>query len=472
MPQHVVHDTVPVVVSVVSYDLAVEEPFLSYTWERAHGPGLIRLGRSAPHMEVIGGEPGATTTHPIGLRLGTWLVRENQRDDEIADIEKALADPDNAPHRDVLEMALEETDRSKTGERPTRIQIRAHDAVFEQKRPDWRIVGIHGCGDLTMNAWKVAYVDGSLTDHGPTLVVLEEERVKERRYSCLVKWKPFGGCGPRYSIEEMQFKKNAADTLDDTAWVHFGGTKIARASAIEFAVSGPQIVRDGKVVPAIASCEQFGDVRHLLLTPNLNPKEKLYPSERTTRPRRYFDTDWYDDVWLGEAYLFENGNNVLRAALSGPITMTTPTGLTDEQLRGALARNYRELHSTTEPLKAGEWRPRDVVDSFGNKHAGIEICFRRSTYTWGMLGLTRDGRKLMSFACEGRPGIGGYTLEAAAEKFASYGAWNALLVDEGFDVFQIADFDGQGLKPVLGPRRHRLRCVFIMAERKPQEPQP
>ena len=72
--------------------------FLSYTHQRQHGPGIVRTGRGAPFMNLIGGEPGTTTTHPFGIRLGTWLVQSDLREAELEEasikLEKALANND------------------------------------------------------------------------------------------------------------------------------------------------------------------------------------------------------------------------------------------------------------------------------------------------------------------------------------------------------------------------------------------
>jgi hypothetical protein len=56
--------------------------------------------------------------------------------------------------------------------------------VFTQCYPNHDIIAQQGCGDLTMNAWNVAYVNNPLGQHPPTLVCMPHEPVDDRTYGC------------------------------------------------------------------------------------------------------------------------------------------------------------------------------------------------------------------------------------------------------------------------------------------------
>jgi hypothetical protein len=113
----------------------------------------------------------------------------------------------------------------------------------------------------------------------------------------------------------------------------------------------------------------------------------------------------------------------------------------------------------------------------------VEIYFRHNTYSWSMIGLNKDRTKIFAMACEGDPGKSGYTLESAAKLLKEVGVYDALLIDEGLDVFQLSDIgeitlpkikvaDGSDLfvrvpssDRLKGKKlaRTRLRATFIFA---------
>jgi hypothetical protein len=421
-------------------------------------------------MDLIGGKPGQTTTDAFGLRLGTWLIQEDLRTGEEDEAQKALAKAreDRKPKADVdvLERTLREL---KPG------GIRAHDAVFAELYPGYEIVGHQGCGDLTMNAWNVAYFncdlgqDGARGQHPPTLVCLPSEPTHLRTYPCLVKWKGSEVGLGRLNIEEVQFRRTReVNETNEMVCVRYGETWLPRGDRIEFAVSNQQVIRNGAIVPIVTSCHQFGDLRHLLQMPNLNPAQALYPGEPPRPggkdlylPRDYFNTDQFGDIWFGEeAFLKDTSQNLVRAALAGPVFVEPPPGATIRRLHGAFSRaGYQEARSATEPLSPGYWRsvrrtPQETV---------VEVYFKRNTYGWTMVGLSADNRRILCLACTGRPGVTGYTLEQAAEILLRAGASSALLMDEGADVFQKLRRDDGEMVDMVPRLRRRLRSTFIFA---------
>ncbi len=462
MPRQLLLSRVPVDLSIVEFNLDDgEDIFLTYTWERAEGPGIKRTGEDSPYMVLIGGEPGQVTTHPFGLRLGTWLIQEEMRKDEREEAEKELrkAQGNNAPAEDiwVLRRTIDELNSES---------IRAHDQVFGGFYP-YEVIGQQGCGDVTMNTWSVGFINSELAENPPALVCLPQEPLDDRSYSCLVKWKA-SECGVgRCTIEEVQFRlRGGVIEPNQMARVRFGEKWLPRGDSIEFAVSNQQVIRDGKIVAAVSSCHQFGDLRHLIQMPNLNPPGQLYPGEPAAadgryRPRKYFGEARYGDIWLGEkAFLDDEARNLLRAALAGPIRLEFPAGADRDRLRGALqTAGYHEVLSPLAPVSPGGWRfvPR------GPTVAQIEICFKRNAYGWTMIGLTPDNRRILCLACTGMPGRTGYTLERAAETLLRAGAWNALLIDEGADVFQRVRWNDGTLTDMVPRFRNRLRATFVFA---------
>jgi hypothetical protein len=469
MPKQVVLSHVPVDLSIVEFNLdAGEDIFLTYTWERREGPEIRRTGKGPPEMDLIGGQPAKVVVDAFGLRLGSWLIQEELRAEEHNDATKALdhARGAGAPQEevDVLRRTLNELQPNG---------IRAHDTVFTNLYPGFEIVGHQGCGDLTMNYWNVAYFnsdlgqDNSLGDRAPTLVCLPKEPLEFRTYSCLVKWKGSEAGMGRLSIEEVQFHRRTQVTdPNEMVWVRYGDMPLPRGDRIEFAVSNQQVIRDGKVVPVVTSCHQFSDLRHLLQMSNLNPGESLYPGEPRQasgeyRPRDFFNKKQYGDIWFGEsAFLEDKSQNLLRAALAGPVFLEPPAGANERVLRSAFVlAKYREVRSPLEPLSSGTWR----FVQRSSQETLVEIFFKRNTYGWTMIGLSPDNRRVLCLACTGRPGVNGYVLEDAAEILLRAGAWNALLIDEGADIFQKVRLDDGQLRDMVPRIRKRLRATFIFA---------
>lgn len=470
MPKKLMKMQEPVELSILAYHLDDgEEIFLTYTWERSEGPEIRRTGKGPPYMALIGGQPGEITTHPVGLRLGTWLIREDMKVEETADAQNDLSNATNEVDIQVLKETLDEL-----------VDVPAHDKKFEAAYPDHEIIGFQGCGDLTMNEWNVAYVNNDLAKDPPTFVHLPREPIEERIYTCLVKWKAVAEKPIRLTIEEVRFnRRSCTRDPNQMVWVKHNGRWIPVGNLVEFAVSNQQVIRDGDLVPVVTTCYQFGDLRHLLHMPNLNPNDPLYqgenPKSASYRPRQFFNKDQYGDIWLGEEnFLRDTSQNLLRTALSGPVFLNFPPDANELILRSALQReDYEEAANALQPLTPGKWR----FVNRGPQVTVLEIFFKRNNYGWTMVGLSEDKRRIYCLACRGNPGktgtVGnggqGYTLEQAAGKLLELGAHNALLIDEGNDVLQmLREADGT-FKHRVESKRRRLRAVFVFARQKNHE---
>jgi hypothetical protein len=429
-----------------------EEIFLSYRSAPGnYARGIERDGKGPP--KVWWNDPPHYIFDAHAQRRGSWFIRSGDQSPDNAETERRrrgasgeLGDDLDAMRRDV------ESD--------------CHEFQFRVRSPEFQITGMQGSGDLTMNYWNVTYVN---TGGVRELVFLENEDVWGRVYTCLVKWKARIGNGQVVSIEDVRFSRSVDGTPG--VRVFWNGQWLPRGDEIDFAASNQRVIRDGEVVPALETCHQFGDIRHLLQTPNMNPAGALYPGEPRRRDgqfeRTYFSQSPRAEVWLGEyEFIADSSRNLLRAALSGPVVFEwgLRSGASEPQVRGALTlARYREVAVPNRLLRPGEWR--FTYGKSENSIAAIEIFFRRNRYGWTMLATSRDGRRLLGMACHGFPGDQrGHTLEEAATIFARAGAYNALLIDEGQDAFQIVGGVDQ-----IERNRRRLRACFVFAKRDAQQ---
>lgn len=478
MPQLKFFSDTPVRTSVVEYDPSKgEEIFLVYSHGREHGPGIERDGEGAARMAHMGrhsrGEK--TTTNPFGQRLRSWLIAESLAPDDhvmaTAALPAAAADP-----------AATEALQDYIDQIPT---LSAHDLEFitAYGPSAYRIVGMQGCGDLTMNLWNVAYVfsRSALNPLNPELIFLYPEPILDRTYSCLVKRRAQGGAPPVLSIEPLRFDPNA----HGRGMVMKGGTGDPVGDKIEFAVASRQVLRGGKGVSLDSITHQFSDLRHLIKMPNVNPA--------AGRPRYLFGRWTSDDVWFGEAKLIQDVN-LQRAALHTAIFLDRFEcgGAEVPHIRTTFeAAGYNEETDPTAALTASHFR----ISAENDRQ--VEIFFERNVYPWNIIGLTEpdenEPRKVLALACDAHRGALGqpsfHKLEDAVEILRTQGAYNALLVDEGQDVFQFADIDtGRNILQPAGVaastlptrsvaggidlsvtvpadfKRTRLRAVFVFAK--------
>jgi hypothetical protein len=563
MPSLVHYRTAPVIESLAEYDTSQgEEIFLSYTHGREYGPGIERNGKGPPIMDELtpGVIPGTKTTHPVGQRLRTWLIGEDLRPGDLEDVytelvapPKALpgtypawkldptsslmtalsqaiddlrANPGAAPQvliplraaadqaaRAAIQQALAQglppesrriLDAFVT-ENPT---ISAHDSQFVTTYGHYEVVGQQGCGDLTMNLWSVAYLNSPLSWNGRRrLIFLHAEPVAIRTYPCLVKWKPGNTFHkPPLTIEDLKFDPNAArvdGVPNNIVWAFVNAQPTPVADAIEFAVSGKPVIRNGAVVNLGRRTRQFTDLRHLIKMPNLNPVGPIPQSPGDSgRPRPFFGRPQRDDVWFGEAQLRDD-ENLQRLAMGGPVILSClyeGLGVSKEHLVAALdANGYVRALNPIVDLIEGQYRFDPVDDTL------VEIFFKKAIYAWTVIGLDATGTKIQAFA-----GLvdfaGGYGQELgrlAANLAGMFGTRDALLFDEGQDVFQKVLVEGAPppdfsqskaagkigsakifsdphLKPpLINPdlditvplKRKRLRACFIFA-RPRQQPAP
>jgi len=243
-------------------------------------------------------------------------------------------------------------------------------------------------------------------------------------------------------------------------------------------VYGQQVIRNGELVDLRSTILQYSDLRHIFLLPNLNPSytlpiafnDKWEPTSygNQARPRTVFSRQQSDDVWLGEFALLRDRNRRM-AALSGPVSFElSELGATEELIEGALyakgpgderegGKYYERERNPLTLLKPGQWRKTEE-----GREVWYEIYFRRNEYPCSMIGITEEGQLLL-LACRcDYASRKGWTIERTAKHLASRGVENALLIDEGGDVYQHLEGETKQIQVGRTPRE-QVRATMIVA---------
>jgi hypothetical protein len=401
------------------------------------------------------------TTDAEEQRRGTWLIDgeialkleqiaiEKKRKDERA--MHAIGETWKAEPNGVLDQWLKEL------EEKTPNYISEFERLYGPK--GYELVGMQGCGNLTMNGWFVGFVNSDFTDHQPMFLYRSEEPFEERSYTCLVKDKQTKAIEIKL-LRFNRYQRRVREVMDRQ------GSERDVTDRLEFAVFAQQLVEGGQLVDFRRIVAQFEDIRHLFKLPNINPNIRLSNTRQAQRPRMLFGDERVDDVWFGEREMTRPGReDLLRHALTEPILLDRTfenMGVGWDLLTAAFGAptggGYRELkgeHALYAPRARGEWRR--YSDNV------LEVFLQRNVYAYTMLGLNEAGDVVAS-AAAGQAGKVGQTLEGMAQNMISMGARDVLLCDEGNDVFQwVAN------KYTVEPRRGRLRAVFAFARRKNRE---
>ena len=300
------------------------------------------------------------------------------------------------------------------------------------------VIGIQSCGDLTMNPWHVALVH----QRGrPELCFLKSEHrdgivepLSERRYRCLVTWKPQKGpCS--YEFIDLQFSEigegYSAHIVDELYLSAYGKDIKALgidhrniAPHIDFALSGKPIVERGTDLSMANAVDRFQDVRHIFNVPDVAASGAI-----GAHP--------IDKINFGEHVLYTD-LNARRAALNSAILVDLKVKNTEvdwEELRKFLVskKHYREVKES--PTRRGEFR-RYSADT-------VEIFYPHNVYPFGVLGGTRG--ELVCLSSGGLSGRVGNTLEGITRvAYDFFGCQDAMVLDEGFDTFHLVN-------PVVDP---------------------
>lgn len=395
-----------------------EEMFLSVTPGFEHGPGIQRDGITSPRMSdphdvprirnlhglPAGARRFGATTDAYVQRAGTWTLYHHLK------------------------------------------------AFIESRGSEWTVVGVQSNGDLTMNPWHIAYIGRShiVTQAGELCGLLTEgdpqEPVSSRIYRCIVKWSPDAAAARQALYDGLDLRveetvRGRALRIADTAaaaaqevWMKQLPEYDVRtkniAPLVEFALSGKPVVEDGVELSLANAIDRFQDVRHVFNLP-------------TVRATGFLKGQEVNRVNFGEFQLFGNLNE-RRAALSSPVVIDLNIDdrvLVDwaEAAAALRKRNFRE--SRESPTRRGEFR-RYVDEADREK---VEIFFPHNVYPFGVLGMQmvaepQQRAGLVCLSSGGLSGRVGNTLEGIARiMFDFFGCSDAFVLDEGYDVFFVAN---------------------------------
>lgn len=393
-----------------------EELFLSVTQAFEHGPGIQRDGITSPRMSDPHSVPRirnhfqlphaprlSPTTDAYVQRAGTWTLYQH--------VKKFVTERGN----------------------------------------EWTVVGVQSNGDLTMNPWHVAYIGDShvpqqnghlcalLTAGGPV------EPVGSRIYRSLVKWRDEAAIirSRRYEFLSLRIEETPqghalklveqeiAQNLD----AQLGGlgtynpTTKDLAPLVEFTLSGKPIVEQGIELSLTNAIDRFEDIRHIFKLP-------------TIRATGFFREQAVTKLNFGEYQLFANLNE-RRAAIFSPVII-------DLDIDGRVTMQWQDVADTLKkehfkespesPTRRGQFR-RYLDQADRNK---VEIFFPHNVYPFGVLGL-QEGQAgqasgLVCLSSGGLSGRVGNTLEGTARiMFDFFACSDAMILDEGYDVFFIAN---------------------------------
>ncbi len=460
---------------------AERQVFLSYTAGRELGPGIERTGRSAEYMEWL----GQRVYDRIQMReLSTWRVGDPSAANAFPLHQQPS--PQNCDHCSYF--------RALT-------------------KGEWRIVAMQGCGNLSMNEWFVGYYNpppewgDPHRTQGLIYLAREAPKTSDRQYTCLVKWKGDREHPPVLSIQELQvrvafpgyFALAEASSLPTSLSKRTGvsgippdGRLLNITDAVEFAFFGQQVISKGEPVALEQIADQFFDVRHLFRLPLL-PESAYFEHPQPFQP------------WFGEAELLRRPEQ-RRRALGGPVLlecMDYAPGADAPTIRQAfLDSGYEAV--TGPPERPGQFRLVPV-----SAPHQVDVWLIPNVYPYSFVGLAKPREEqlgepalvypseaLVLFAAGGKPGRCGLTLREAVEVLrtqiqtiplrsgdqdVAYEVYDALLVDEGYDVFQFArDKDGKlefkvpvggSALPTEDPEpdtigRDRSKAVLIVAEKR------
>ncbi len=390
-----------------------EHLFLSVTPCCKHGPGIQRDGVTLPRMK----DP-----HSIPSVLNEGIGR--------------LHLPDS--HQ------LEDTTNAFEQRAGTWTIYHHLKEFIDTKGEEWTIIGVQGCGDLTMNPWHIAFLGShsyqeKLRNNLCAMLVDDEykEAIEKRVYRCLVKWNEPATkkIGHQYEFLNLKFidlHGSIAVEIDDPdmAIQRKGQLRLkddtdSVAPYIEFAVAGKTIIEKGHQLPLVAAVDKFQDVRHIFSLPNEIKCSGTFKGQKIK------------EINLGEYQLYRE-LNARRAALSGPIIIDLDlhSNQSGPWLKFDMATLQNDLE--TQNFKLVSECPRQVAECWIHNDTTFEIYFPKNVYPFGLLGMKKN--ELVCLSSSGLSGRIGNTLEGITRiMIDKFSCEEAMVLDEGLDVFQIVN---------------------------------
>jgi hypothetical protein len=337
---------------------------------------------------------------------------------------------------------------------------------------------VQGAGDLSMNEWNVAFFRGG---KGPEVFLPESEPYPTRAYNCLIQWRddprvaelvaPVGGrqpligatIGRQLSIAPLRFSPGEPFVR----LAHSDRADRRLADLIDFAVYGKQILRGGEVVKRTDVVDEFQDLRHVFSLPDINPESLRPPAEQPAadphpawafyarhrtelapllpRPRHLFNLHQNTSVWLLEYELLRDRN--LRHLACTLEDDKRPSMIAVELVHLGGPKNwiefclrlkgYRHRDRTSDVKAAGDF----TWDESDETRPRLCIRLKWNNYPCTLVGIgSASGADrpdtVYALAWGHVYDRGQQTIWDCAEVLRAVGATDALVMDEGQDVFQ------------------------------------
>jgi hypothetical protein len=324
----------------------------------------------------------------------------------------------------------------------------------------WQVIGIQSNGDLTMNPWHVAFIgDSHIARQKHVLCRLatgdQEEPIESRVYRCFVKWneRATRACGRRYDFLDLDIRveppgnrytlrlHDPDERNRNERWLKRRRRKHSEdiTELVEFALAGKQVVERGVDLAMSNAIDRFQDIRHVFDVPSV-PAHGSYQMVDVR------------SLYFGEYQLFKYPNE-RRAALFAPVvinlTIEKSVEVTWSELKTQLLKeHFRLTHES--PTRPGQFRR--VSDAPGLNQ--VEIFFPQNVYPFGALGLQHgdagdsaderraaaNAEKLICLSAGGLSGRVGNTLTGVTRiMYDFFGCSDAIILDEGLDVFSVVN---------------------------------
>jgi len=294
-----------------------------------------------------------------------------------------------------------------------------------------------------MNPWHVAYLgDSHISGQHCKLCALStdedpdhKEPFGKRVYHSLVKWRqPVAErLGKAYEFLDLQISngpkgpeiiidRDSTRTEYDLLLKGLDGYNDVEkdiGKLVHFTLSGKPIVDAGIELALSNAIDRFQDVRHIFNLP-------------AVAAHGVYNGQDVNEIIFGEYQLFGRLNErraALQTAVRISLNIESNVAVKWADLeKKLLARHFRAVSES--PTKRGDFRKLDSET--------VEIFYPHNVYPFGVIGLSQDG--LVCLASGGLSGRVGNTLEGITRiMFDFFGCADAMVLDEGFDTFQIVN---------------------------------
>lgn len=296
---------------------------------------------------------------------------------------------------------------------------------------DWNIVGAQGFGDLTMNLWHLAIINN---DNEKTFArlnfMMDREFVEQwyaNQYTALVLHKD-----GLIKFHDVTF----AHRNNGLPIIRFDGNDVDMSEDIRLLLVAKPIVRDNIILPLQTTINMFQDIRHIFACVRCPLQQITMIHGKNTESIIFGEKDLYNDL--------NKRRQALSSALQINLEVTPGVNIDPKMLTMVLKKEGYSIAEGLTPDRPGLFKMHTEPTGTDEK---VDIYFKRNYYPFSAMGLKHsiDGNPTNTIVClcsTGQQFRIGDTVEGIAHKMAEYGnCSDALIMDEGFDVFQLANID-------------------------------